>query len=171
MYTPRYSTGIVFIWFIYWSVYTLIAFWIFGNRNSNQGTEGSCDTPHRYSSSQIVSGKQWNRFFFLFQVDNPDWIFIHYQTFSPWNCNQFYGISLLSLWRSHLTKMSFTFCQRSENTLGHSYFCTSDRIGSLSSSSSSCSAGSMDIPDPLSPLFPIVYRLWQVFWTTSHILT
>ena len=30
-----------------------------------------------------------------------------------------------------------------------------------SSSSSSCSATSMDIPDPLSPLFPIVYRLWS----------
>ena len=28
-------------------------------------------------------------------------------------------------------------------------------------SSSSCCAGSMDIPDPLSPLFPIVHRLWQ----------
>ena len=40
-----------------------------------------------------------------------------------------------------------------------------------SSSSSSCRAGSMDIPDPLSPLFPIVHRLRQVFWTTSRILT
>ena len=38
-------------------------------------------------------------------------------------------------------------------------------------SSSSCRAGSMDIPDALSPLFPIVYRLWQVFWTSSRILT
>ena len=28
----------------------------------------------------------------------------------------------------------------------------------LISSSSSCRAGSTDIPDPLSPLFPIVYR-------------
>ena len=37
--------------------------------------------------------------------------------------------------------------------------------------SSSCRAGSTDIPDPLSPLFPIVHRLWQVFWTTSRILT
>ena len=33
------------------------------------------------------------------------------------------------------------------------------------SSSSSCRAGSTDIPDPLSPLFPIVHRLRQVFWT------
>ena len=41
---------------------------------------------------------------------------------------------------------------------------------SSSSSSSLCRAGSTDIPDPLSPLFPIVHRLWQVFWTTSHIL-
>ena len=34
---------------------------------------------------------------------------------------------------------------------------------SYTSSSSSCRAGSTDIPDPLSPLFPIVHRLWQVF--------
>ena len=32
----------------------------------------------------------------------------------------------------------------------------------VSSSSSSCRAGSMDIPDPLSPLFPIVHRSRQV---------
>ena len=31
-----------------------------------------------------------------------------------------------------------------------------------SSSSSSCHAASTDIPDPLSPLLPIVHRLWQV---------
>ena len=41
----------------------------------------------------------------------------------------------------------------------------------ISSSSSSCRAGSTDIPDPLSPLLPIVHRLRQVFWTTSCILT
>ena len=40
-----------------------------------------------------------------------------------------------------------------------------------SSSSSSCCTASMDIPDPLSPLLPIVHRLWQVFRATSHILT
>ena len=28
-----------------------------------------------------------------------------------------------------------------------------------------------DIPDPLSPLLPIIHRLWQVFWATSRILT
>ena len=38
-------------------------------------------------------------------------------------------------------------------------------------SSSSYRAGSTDIPDPLSPLFPIVHRLRQVFRTTSCILT
>ena len=38
-------------------------------------------------------------------------------------------------------------------------------------SSSSCRAGSTDILDSLSPLFLIVHRLRQVFWTTSHILT
>ena len=40
-----------------------------------------------------------------------------------------------------------------------------------SSSSSSCHAASTDIPDPLSPLLPIIHRLWQVFRATSHILT
>ena len=40
-----------------------------------------------------------------------------------------------------------------------------------SSSSSSCRAPSTDIPDPLSPLLPIVHRLWQVFRAISRILT
>ena len=39
-----------------------------------------------------------------------------------------------------------------------------------SSSSSSWRAASTDIPDPLSPLFPIVHRLWLVFRATSRIL-
>ena len=39
------------------------------------------------------------------------------------------------------------------------------------SSLSSCHATSMNIPDPLSPLLPIVHRLWQVFRATSGILT
>ena len=38
---------------------------------------------------------------------------------------------------------------------------------SSSSSSSSCRAASTDILDHLSPLFPIVHRLRQVFWVTS----
>ena len=38
-------------------------------------------------------------------------------------------------------------------------------------SSSSCRAGSTDIPYPLSPLLPIVHRLRQVFRTVSRILT
>ena len=42
---------------------------------------------------------------------------------------------------------------------------------SSSSSSSSCRAASTDIPDTLSLLLPIVYRLWQVFRVTSCILT
>ena len=37
--------------------------------------------------------------------------------------------------------------------------------------SSSCRAASTNIPDPLSPLLPIVHRLWQVFRATSRILT
>ena len=36
---------------------------------------------------------------------------------------------------------------------------------------SSCRATSTDIPDPLSPLLPIVHRLRQVFRATSRILT
>ena len=36
---------------------------------------------------------------------------------------------------------------------------------------SSCRASSTDIPDPLSPLFPIVHRPWQVFRSSSRILT
>ena len=38
-------------------------------------------------------------------------------------------------------------------------------------SSSSCRATTPDIPDPLSPLLPIIHRFWQVFRTTSRILT
>ena len=41
----------------------------------------------------------------------------------------------------------------------------------IKSSSSSCRAASTDIPDPLPPLLPITHRLWQVFRTTSRILT
>ena len=41
----------------------------------------------------------------------------------------------------------------------------------ISSSSSSCRAASTDIPDPLSPLLPIIHRFWQVFRVTSRILT
>ena len=40
-----------------------------------------------------------------------------------------------------------------------------------SSSSSSCRTASTDIPDHLSPLFPIVHRFWQVLRATSCILT
>ena len=40
-----------------------------------------------------------------------------------------------------------------------------------SSSSSSCRSASTDIPDPLSPLLPIIHRLCQVLWATSRILT
>ena len=39
------------------------------------------------------------------------------------------------------------------------------------SSSSSCRAACTDIPDPLSPLLPIVHSLWQVFRAASRILT
>ena len=38
-------------------------------------------------------------------------------------------------------------------------------------SSSSCRAASTDIPDPLSPLLPIIHRLRQVFRITSCVLT
>ena len=39
------------------------------------------------------------------------------------------------------------------------------------SSSSSCRAARTDIPDPLSPLLPIVHCFWLVFRVTSRILT
>ena len=39
------------------------------------------------------------------------------------------------------------------------------------SSSSSCRAASTNIPDPLSPLLPIIHRLWQVLRVTSCVLT
>ena len=39
------------------------------------------------------------------------------------------------------------------------------------SSSSSCHVIGTDIPEPLSPLLPIVHRLWQVFRATSRNLT
>ena len=39
------------------------------------------------------------------------------------------------------------------------------------SSSSSCRATSTDIPDPLSPLHPIVHHFWQVLRATPQILT
>ena len=35
----------------------------------------------------------------------------------------------------------------------------------------SCRAASKDIPDPLSPLLPIIHRLRQVFRATYHIFT
>ena len=41
----------------------------------------------------------------------------------------------------------------------------------LRSSSSSCRAASMDSPNPLSPLLPIIHRHWQVFRATPRILT
>ena len=47
--------------------------------------------------------------------------------------------------------------------------CKHDCISS--SSSSSRHAASTDIPDLLSPLLPIIHRLWQVFRATSCILT
>ena len=40
---------------------------------------------------------------------------------------------------------------------------------SSSSSSSLCRAASTDIPDPLSPLLPIVHRLWQGYIPYPHI--
>ena len=39
------------------------------------------------------------------------------------------------------------------------------------SSSSSCRETNTNIPDPLSPLLPIIHRFWQVFRVTSRILT
>ena len=51
----------------------------------------------------------------------------------------------------------------------HNLLCCVLSIFALTSSS--CHATGTDIPDPLSPLLPIVHRLWQVFRATSRILT
>ena len=40
----------------------------------------------------------------------------------------------------------------------------------LPRSSASCRAASTDIPDPLSPLLPIIHRFWQVIKVTSCVL-
>ena len=53
----------------------------------------------------------------------------------------------------------------------HTHTHTHTYISSSSPSSSSCCATSMDIPDPLSPLLPIIHLFWQVFRATSCILT
>ena len=60
------------------------------------------------------------------------------------------------------------YCQDRFQTLSlqtNWIFCSS------SSSSSSYHAASTDIPDPLTPLLPIIHRFWQVFRATSRILT
>ena len=57
------------------------------------------------------------------------------------------------------------------NTEAHKQPRTEFKLGTSSLSSSLCGTASMDIPDPLSPLLPIVHCLWQVFRATSHILT
>ena len=51
---------------------------------------------------------------------------------------------------------------------GRIFSCWMRMVESLSSS---FRATCTDIPDPLSPLLPIVHRLWQVFRATSRILT
>ena len=48
--------------------------------------------------------------------------------------------------------------------------CIYAKLNCLKASSSYRVAGT-DIPDPLSPLLPIIHRLWQVFWATSRIFT
>ena len=61
-----------------------------------------------------------------------------------------------------LNNLQWLICHKTQHNPTKSY---------ISSSSSSCRAGSTDIPDPLSPLLPIVHHPRQVFWTTSRILT
>ena len=46
-------------------------------------------------------------------------------------------------------------------------YVTENNVAGNKSSSSSCRAASTDIPDPLSPLLPIIHRLQQVFRVTS----
>ena len=94
------------------------------------------------------------------------------------NCpSGFYRTSLTphfrSRQRSQLQALCLVLCQNRQRyrllgwllTLCHNYTSAFEKI----SSSSSCRATSTDIPDPLSPLFPIVHRLWYIFRVTSRI--
>ena len=82
----------------------------------------------------------------------------------------------------HWGKCSATlFCKRPSKTLWYYYLSNFSpnviqtifliKFNINISSSSSYRAGSTDIPDPLSPLLPIVHRPRQVFRTTTCILT
>ena len=63
-------------------------------------------------------------------------------------------------------------CEYRKNERSMTNFKKQNRsIIEMESSSSSCRAASMDIPDPLSQLLPIIHRLWQVFRVTSCVLT
>ena len=71
----------------------------------------------------------------------------------------------------YMCKYTCTHRQINRSTLKHTHIYIYIYIYISSSSSSSCRAVNTDIPDPLSPLLPIVHRLWQVIRVTSRILT
>ena len=73
------------------------------------------------------------------------------------------------IWKCVYTSMDYLV-----NIYIYIYIYVSDKLSntfSFISSSSSCRAGSRDIPHHLLPLLPIVHRPRQVFRTTSRILT
>ena len=92
-----------------------------------------------------------------------------YKRFSYYIYNK--NVTGCLLWSFH------TYCAELTNTDTHTYINTYNYPHTYTHThthiyiSSSCRAASTDIPDSLSPLLPIVHRLWQVFRATSRILT
>ena len=82
-----------------------------------------------------------------------------------------YGGVFKCIWGSSSSRMvKALYCDIVVSKFEHlsRYFVHVKNISS--SSSSSCHAASMDIPDPLLPLLPIVHRFWSVLRDTSRIL-
>ena len=72
--------------------------------------------------------------------------------------------------RTHVCTVCIYVCI-CEHMYLYMYICVYVHKYVSSSSSSSCRAACTDMPDPLSPLLPIIHRLWQVFRATSRILS
>ena len=113
-----------------------------------------------------------NRFFFNPEVIGEYWTLLYSFSFFLW-CFTFVSDFLCILF--------FAFCLNyslSASMLDEGRIVLATTTGTLHSLnciilgiSSSCCATSTDIPDPLSPLLPIIHRFWQVLRATSRILT
>ena len=77
------------------------------------------------------------------------------------------SINIIFFFNSKLFYIQHAIFKTEHKSPGSTYSITNLII----TSSSSCRATITDIPDPLSPLLPIIHRLWQVFRGTSRILT